>query len=362
MFKSLIVYGLITATTFFSDHAKASIPDELTEQVHSTCSQYFGDDFTLAEAVITPLDGGLMTKMYHMKWKGKDYAIRLLEPTTPYYQRKTEVNIAKIAGARFLGPKVYYHDPEYTTVIREFGQGGTYLRSHPNRRIHELASLLRKLHSIPLHETAVLTKVPIWKTMEKRLDEMLATGFPVPPELQEAVTYAKSTSSLLELSDQDTVLCHNDLHCLNILCDGKGVKLIDWALSAHGSRYFDLTHLAVWLAMSEEECEQLLTGYFGREPNEVERAQFALASNLPYLALSVWAFHKFSQEYKGPSNNILMTIGNTLRQQPSKWVAEFITTHGDKQLKSLDQFYLFQVAVGGLKAYRDGVGLSIFTQ
>lgn len=349
------VLQFLVAITITVGHLQAH-----TSEIETACTEYFGEDFTLKEANLTPLEGGLMTKMYSLQWRNREYAVRLLDPNTNTALRRLEVEIAKVAGDHSLGPKVYYHDSDYTKVIREFGEGGTYLRSHPKRRIHELGKIIKKLHTLSFHNVGIPNKMTIWKTMDNRINEMQTAGFSVPQELTNALSHANATRSLLELSEDDTVLCHNDLHCLNILCSGKDIKLIDWALSAPGSRYFDLAHLAVWLAMSEIECDQLLVSYFGRRLDGVEHAQFKLAINLPYLALSVWAFHKLSITYQGPQENLSSAIKNSLNHDSLKWVSDFVMMHGDRKLQELDNIQLLQIATGGLQAYREGAGLSLF--
>ena len=59
----------------------------------------------------------------------------------------------------------------------------------------------------------------------------------------------------------DERLCHNDLHCRNIVGVGEKVRLLDWEYSGIGEPLFDLASYAQSHDLGPESCQTLLEGY-----------------------------------------------------------------------------------------------------
>lgn len=79
------------------------------------------------------------------------------------------------------------------------------------------------------------------------------------------------------------VSSHNDLKPENILFDGQRVWLIDWEAAFRNDRYSDLAAMANFVANDEAEEEVYLREYFGRAPDERQRARFFLMRQVSHL-------------------------------------------------------------------------------
>jgi thiamine kinase-like enzyme len=70
-------------------------------------------------------------------------------------------------------------------------------------------------------------------------------------------------------------LCHNDLHHLNILDDGKRLWIVDWEYGGCGDPLFDLASFLCQHESTHEERHVLLSAYAGDAAVPIELVEAA---------------------------------------------------------------------------------------
>jgi thiamine kinase-like enzyme len=89
-------------------------------------------------------------------------------------------------------------------------------------------------------------------------------GFRIPADyLDHADTFAE-IEKVLEVTDQGTVPCNNDLLAGNFIEDGDRVWLIDYEYSGNNDPSFELGNIWSECALSTDQLEELVTAYHGR--------------------------------------------------------------------------------------------------
>jgi thiamine kinase-like enzyme len=77
-------------------------------------------------------------------------------------------------------------------------------------------------------------------------------------------TRAYATEIALEsASATNRCLCHNDVHHLNLMSDGKQLWLLDWEYAGIGDPFFDLAAVCCYHDYSQSLRNQLLLAYRG---------------------------------------------------------------------------------------------------
>jgi len=107
------------------------------------------------------------------------------------------------------------------------------------------------------------------------------------PDLREAA--AKHLAAVAALPGVAPVLCHSDLHTLNLIDRGDSLLLLDWEY-AHASD--PLWDLAGWSAnndLDEDLKQSLLSNYTGRRPTRDERSRLALLGWLYDYVCWAWS-------------------------------------------------------------------------
>jgi thiamine kinase-like enzyme len=75
----------------------------------------------------------------------------------------------------------------------------------------------------------------------------------------------KDAFEIIESTEKEIVLCHNDLNPKNCIFSTKGLKLIDWEFAGMNDRYFDLAAISVEFQLVLLDEAYLLALYFGRD-------------------------------------------------------------------------------------------------
>jgi thiamine kinase len=205
--------------------------------------------------------GGLVNETYRVGRDGIDYALRLAPATNELgFDRNWEARVLDGVARADLAPPVVYCDPAQGLLITRWVEGRAWSAEEARQRanIVIIAELLRRIHAVPLPVPA--------RSMdpEKWIGHYSAAGSTGPDGLKTAA--AARLEALAMLPPGDPVLCHSDLHILNLLDRGGSLMLLDWEYAHAADRLWDL---AGWSANNDYEDPQrsdLLACYLRREP------------------------------------------------------------------------------------------------
>jgi thiamine kinase-like enzyme len=237
------------------------------------------------EPDIHRLKGGLVNETYRVMRDGHAYVLRVAG-SNPYdlgLDREWEARVLEHAVLDDLAPAVEYCDPARGILIARWVDGRSWsptdVRQQSN--ISRMAALARRIHALPVPTPARVMNPGQW------IEYYSAAAPGTAAALQSAA--GLRLNALAALPGVDPVLCHSDLHTLNLIDRGQSLTLLDWEY-AHASD--PLWDLAGWSANNDLESEiqlDLLTNYAGRAPTGEESRRMRLLGWLYDYVCLLWS-------------------------------------------------------------------------
>lgn len=221
------------------------------------------------------------------KGLSSDLVFRVVVKGTPYLLRiMTQMNERMDPGRIFacmtaaaeagLAPCVRYSNVREGISITDFVEAaplptGQALVLIPAtlRRLHALPPFPKEFNYVTAHNAF------IWRFRN--------AGLLPEDEIEEVFTQYERLCALYPRLDSDMVSCHMDLKPENILFDGEKVWLVDWQAAFVNDRYFDLAVAGNFVVVDEADEFRFLNEYFGRRPDEYERARFFLMGQVAHM-------------------------------------------------------------------------------
>jgi thiamine kinase len=244
------------------------LPDEL----ESTAARYVPGE---GRPEIHRLGVGLVNETYRVLRDGRSYALRTAA-ANPYdlgVDREWEARVLENAAAAELAPAPVYCDPRRGILISHWVEGRSWSPVELRRPtcISRMAELIRRIHALPLPAPPRVMSPDGW-IAHYSASALRGAGvrYDGPPRRADSGTLrdaaAAQLAALAALPSVDPVLCHSDLHTLNLIDRGRTLVLLDWEY-AHASD--PLWDLAGWSAnndLAQELRGDLLANYLGRRP------------------------------------------------------------------------------------------------
>jgi thiamine kinase len=265
---------------------------------------------------IQRLKFGLENDTYRVLRDGSAYALRVpaSNPCDPGLDRGRldhawldsawEARVLERAVAAGLAPAVAYCDPLRGILISRWALGRTWNPADARRRanISRLAELVRRIHALPMPAPARLMSPRKWidyygaaltRSRQNRQGDVAAETSARPPDTRGgrdlSAAAVQHLAALAALPNLDPVVCHSDLHTLNLIDRGDSLVLLDWEY-AHASD--PLWDLAGWSAnndFGDELALDLLTSYAGRPPTNDEYLRLRLLIWLYDYVCLLWS-------------------------------------------------------------------------
>jgi thiamine kinase len=227
------------------------------------------DERNIAE--VSLLKDGLTNDSWLVRSAAGDVVVRINNPhgRALHVDRDAEAKVLRLVSQAEIGPEVLLCDPRrHVLVTRYLGPTCSPEDMHDPARIARIAEVLRRLHSLtpPEHVASVC-----W---QEAIDDYAATLTTLnrQTELLDRDVRIRMQTLAGELeSDAVRVLCHNDVHPLNLVDLGE-IRLLDWEYAGLGAPYFDLASLAFYNELDLHERAILLRSYEGAaHPHAMER-------------------------------------------------------------------------------------------
>jgi len=258
------------------------LPADKAETVQNTLTQVFPG---IAINEISILSGGLSGSLVYRVTAGNNtYTLKLNPPARQGSVLSDALTLASDAG---VAPKLYYNDPGQGIVISAF------IDSKPVRAVYSPDQLAIKLaEKIRATHAAVSNgKVTdIFATVDGLISWFKSTGKLTGPIFDECFGLYNQIKEKYPRESADGVFSHNDLNPGNILCDGKDIWIIDWDVASVNNRYIDLANTANYFVHTAEDENLFLETYFGKEPDEQQKACFYLMRPVCRIIYAVMMF------------------------------------------------------------------------
>lgn len=213
----------------------------------------------LANVPLVPVPGGLSNHAWRADAGNCSYFVRLggANAASLGVDRESECVLLEAAAEAGLSPRVHACDPRNGLMVADYVQGSPWQRTdaHEPLNVARIGAVLRKLHSMPLRAGV---RGISFDRQASRLEGQLAVAGSLDPELRRI---ARPAFASLASRGSCVVLCHNDLHHLNILDDGERLWLVDWEYGGCGDPLFDLASFLCQHESTPAEREMLLEAY-----------------------------------------------------------------------------------------------------
>jgi thiamine kinase-like enzyme len=232
------------------------------------------------------LGSGLINETYRVLRDGSAYALRVAA-ANPYQlgvDRLWETRVLERAGAADLAPELVYCDPQRGILLMRWAAGRTWSPAEVRRQsnLARVAELVQRIHALPVPIPARLITPRQWIESYSAAARGEA-GAALRPAAQLRL------AELAELPNVAPVVCHSDLHILNLIDRAPSLLLLDWEY-AHASD--PLWDLAGWSANNDFDTahsHDLLRNYLGRAPADSEYSRLRVLGWLYDYVCLLWS-------------------------------------------------------------------------
>jgi thiamine kinase-like enzyme len=237
------------------------------------------------EPEIHRLKGGLVNETYRVLRDGRAYVLRVAASNTYDLglDREWEARVLERAVLDDLAPIVEYCDPALGILISRWVDGRSWSPGDVRQRanISKVAALARRIHALTLPAPARAMNPRRWIEYYSAAAPSVAAALQTAAELR--------LNALAALPRVDSVLCHSDLHTLNLIDRGCSLMVLDWEYAHAADPLWDL---AGWSANNDLDGEfqlDLLANYAGRTPTGEESQRMRLLGWLYDYVCLLWS-------------------------------------------------------------------------
>ena len=200
----------------------------------------------LADGDLTPIEGGLSNEAWRLQVPQGTWFVRRghLHADRLGVDRPSECALLRIVAAAGLAPEVLACEPAAGLLVTRFIEGAPWSAADVTREanLQKVAAALRRLHALPVPSG-------VHEVDYERQARHLAASLPAVDDTTAAL-HARAAEAFRRIAARrpPLTLCHNDLHHLNLLDDGRRLWLVDWEYGGGGNPLFDI---ASFLALAE---------------------------------------------------------------------------------------------------------------
>jgi thiamine kinase len=211
------------------------------------------------------ISGGLTNDSWLVRADDTAIVVRLSNRNTDALQidRSSEAVVLNLVARAGIGPPVLVCAPDRHLLITEHLAGHTWTAKEARQpaNVARLAEVLRNLHALNIPDG--VQRIDLHAIVTGYWNTLMASG--LSGRIGTAHTRARALRLIVNLqADAAACLCHNDVHHLNIIDDGK-LWLVDWEYAGIGDPYFDLASVCCYHTFSDALRARLLSDYLGEE-------------------------------------------------------------------------------------------------
>jgi len=231
---------------------------------------------------VQPLGAGLLTETYRVGRDGAFYALKVAAEHRPELRVELtwQVDLLGRAAVAGLAAPLVYCDRKGEVLLAQWAAGRPWSiqEGKDPGNLSRIAALLRRVHALEIPAPTRTINPAQW--IEIYTAALSKRALPaVDPQLYAAA--AAHAADLERFAPSPRVVCHSDLHALNLIEQSDALILLDWEYAHVADPLWDL---AGWSANNDLEPElqwRLLTAYAGAKP---------LAGDWRRLRLLLWLY------------------------------------------------------------------------
>jgi aminoglycoside phosphotransferase (APT) family kinase protein len=254
---------------------------------------------------IHPLAKGLISETYRLVRDDTAYTLKAAAAHAAEFalDMAWEAQLLERAGSLCLAPALVYFDLERSFMISRWVEGRSWSSDEAmaEANIAKMGALLRRVHSLPIPLSPRLMNPASWVQVYGEALSRRGRGVPDPALRVAAESHLREFSGLPAAAG---VVCHSDLHSMNLLSRDESLVLLDWEYAHISDPFWDL---AGWAANNDFEPHaqgELLRQYLGRAPAPGEWRRLRLLMWLYDYVCLLWS-QLYSSVRSGGVNGIL---------------------------------------------------------
>jgi len=243
-----------------------------------------------AEAVITPLEGGITNQNYRVEIGNESFVLRIGGKQTHLLgiDRERERICTTVAAHSGVGAEVIFsqtsEDGEILVTRFIAGVPLTAERACSPEVLPRIVAAIKRYHNGPVFP-GTFSPFETVHTYHLLAQEY---GVSLPATLPEALHLLGQIEAVPGLW-QHLRPCHNDLLAGNFIDDGQQIRIVDWEYAGMGDPFFDLGNFAANQALSEEQCAWLVQ-FYSAQVRPADLAHLHLMRLASDLRESLWGF------------------------------------------------------------------------
>jgi len=237
---------------------------------------------------IQHLSSGLLNETYRVTRDGHTYALRVAaaQPINLAVDRNWEARVLENAGHSGIAPPLVYCDPQNGVLLAGWVEGRSWSAQDARKsaNIERFARLVRRVHGLGIPTPARVLSPMKWADV---YGAALSQG-PESPRDDLRTAAAARLAELADLPGVAAVVCHSDLHVMNLIERGDSLILLDWEYAHVSEALWDL---AGWSANNDFEGDaeqELLWSYWGMAPTPSQWRRFRLLGWLYDYICLLW--------------------------------------------------------------------------
>jgi aminoglycoside phosphotransferase (APT) family kinase protein len=235
------------------------------------------------------LGAGLISETYRVVRDGIAYSLKIAaESRELHADLPWESQVLERAAGAGIAPPVVICDLDSAVLLSRWAEGRSW-RSHEAAsaaNLQRIAALLRRVHALavpmPARRVTPLQWIAIY-------DEALSRRISASSDPALRTAALARAQALLELPRAAEVVCHSDLHTMNLLQVDDSLILLDWEYAHVTDPLWDL---ASWCANNDFEADRqqiLLSSYLGTAPLPSQWRRFRLLLAIYDYVCLLWS-------------------------------------------------------------------------
>ena len=128
----------------------------------------------------------------------------------------------------------------------------------------------------------------LFNMIDDYLNILSSKNAELPDGYHEIVDAAKPVKEALIANPNPLAPCHCDPLCENFLDDGNNMWIVDWEYSGMNDPMWDLGDLSVEAGMDENQENEMLIAYFGKEPTAAQKGRVIIYKAMCDLLWTLW--------------------------------------------------------------------------
>jgi len=236
------------------------------------------------------LASGLVNQSCRVSRAGQSYSLRVATADSRALgiERIWECSVLRCATAAGLAPRVEHCGPGQGILVSRWADGHAWSAAEVGDpdTIAAMARILRRVHALRVPGPVRAMNPAAWIAHYTEQSRTLGLG-EAPSARLRAAAEAR-LARLAALPARPPVLCHGDLHPLNVIV-GSPIMLLDWEYAHIADPYWDF---AGWLANTDSPAHggrDLLAGYLERPPRRADEERLELLVWLYDYVCLLWS-------------------------------------------------------------------------